>query len=86
VTLGAGGATLSKRIIGGVVCGGLIGALSAAIPSMIGYGSAIGTADMISNGIWRAFICSIMSPIGVILTEIKLPGSGAQCQNRQKTE
>ena len=86
VTLGAGGAALSKRIIGGIVCGGLIGALSTAIPSMLGYGSAIAPADMIANGIWRAFVCMIMSAIGVILTEIKLPGSGAECQNRQKTE
>jgi hypothetical protein len=86
VTLGSGGAALSKRIIGGIVCGGLIGSLSAAMPSMFGYGSSIGISDMLSNGIWRAFVCSLMSAVGVILTEIKLPGSDAQCQNRQKTE
>ena len=80
VTMGSGGAALSKRIIGGVVCGGLIGALSAAMPSMLGYGSAIDIADMISNGIWRAFVCSLMSAIGVILTEIKLPGAKTKCQ------
>ena len=86
VTLGAGGATLSKRIIGGVVCGGLIGAFSIAIPSMLEYGSIIASSDMIATGIWRSFVCSIMSGIGVILTEIKLPGSDAPCQNSQKTE
>jgi hypothetical protein len=86
VTLGAGGAPLSKRIIGGVVCGGLIGAISTAIPSLSGYGSALAGSDMIANGIWRAFVCSIMAAIGVILTEIKLPGSGAPCQARQNAK
>jgi hypothetical protein len=85
VTLGAGGASLSKRITGGIVCGILIGAVSAVIPSIIGYGSSLRISDMISNGIWRAFVCSIMSLFGVIMTEMKLPGSGEPCQNRKKT-
>ena len=73
VTLGAGGASLWKRVIGGVVCGGAIGVLYALMPAILGYGAPIGAGDVLVNGVWRVFVFTIMSTIGVLLTEIKLP-------------
>jgi len=86
VTLGAGGASLSKRIIGGSLCGCLIGILSTVIPSVVGYGSGVGIADMVSHGIWRAFVGSVISSISVILTEIKLPGKVSPCSAEEVKE
>jgi hypothetical protein len=75
VTLGAGGALLWKRVIGGAVCGIAIGVLSVTIPVILGYAGNVGISDIAINSAWRVFVFTIISVIGVILTEIKLPGT-----------
>lgn len=73
VTLGAGGALLWKRIIGGAVCGIAIGVLSTTVLAILSHGGPLGIGDMAINSVWRVFVFTIISIIGVILTEIKLP-------------
>ncbi len=67
VTLWAGGASLGKRVIGGSMCGGIVGILYTAVSAVLGAG------DVITAGVWRVFIFMILSTLGVLLTEILLP-------------
>ena len=73
VTLGAGGAPLSKRIAGAAVCGIVLGVLYTVESAVLAANGPIGFSDMASGGVWRVFIFMILSAIGVILTELKLP-------------
>jgi hypothetical protein len=73
VTLGAGGALLWKRVIGGAICGSAIGVLSVTVPVIVGYGGPVGIGDMAINSVWRVFVFTIISIIGVVLTEIQMP-------------
>jgi len=73
VTLGAGGAPMWKRVIGAAACGGVVGVLYTAVSAMLGYGGPFGTGDIVINCVWRVFIFTILSVIGMLLTEIKLP-------------
>jgi hypothetical protein len=70
VTLGAGGAALGNRIIGAVICGGLVGVLYTAMSAILGL---IGGAEMATGCLWRVFVFTILSAVGVLLTELKLP-------------
>ncbi len=72
VTLGAGGAALSKRIIGGAICGVMVGAFYTGMPAMIGHAGPIGFGEMATRCLWRVLVLTIFSTIGVILTELKL--------------
>lgn len=72
VTLGAGGAALPKRIIGGAICGGVVGVLYTGVSAILDAGP-IGFGEMATHCLWRVFILAILSSIGVILTELKLP-------------
>jgi hypothetical protein len=73
VTLGAGGAALWKRIIGGAICGGAVGLLYTAVSTILGYGWQDRLSEVATNGVWRVFVFAILSTLGAILTEIKLP-------------
>ena len=73
VTLGCGGATLGERFIGATVCGVILGVFYTALSSMIGHGGAFSVTDTAISCAWRIFIFSILSPIGAIITELKLP-------------
>ena len=73
VTLGAGGASLPKRITGGAVCGGAVGILYTAVSAILSYGGSIELGELTAECVWRVFIFAILSAIGVILTELKLP-------------
>jgi len=68
VTLGCGGAALAKRIGAAAVCGVLIGVLSTAVSAILSYNGGI-----VASGVWRVFIFAILSTIGAIVTELKLP-------------
>jgi hypothetical protein len=78
VTLGAGGATLTKRVLGAAVCGIVLGVLYAVVSAALGYGDPAGIADVVTSGVWRAFVFSVFSSIGAILTELKLPEPNAR--------
>jgi hypothetical protein len=73
VTLGARGAVLSKRIMGGAVCGFFIGVLYSIVPAVLGQIGLESINDILINGLWRVFIFTIISTLGAILTEIQLP-------------
>jgi hypothetical protein len=68
VTLGCGGAALTKRLTAAAVCGVLIGVLSTAFSVILSYNSGI-----VASCVWRVFIFAIVSTIGAIITELKLP-------------
>ena len=70
VTLGCGGAALGKRIITAAVCGVLAGAIYAGISVFLSYDGGI-----VASCIWRMFIFAILTTVGAISTEIKLPES-----------
>ncbi|MBN1804622.1 MAG: hypothetical protein JW837_05185 [Sedimentisphaerales bacterium] len=68
ITLGCGGAALSKRIVTSALCGALIGILSAALSAIISY-----NGGFIATCVWRIFIFAVLSTIGAIITELNLP-------------
>jgi hypothetical protein len=69
-TLGCRGAALGKRVVTAAVSGVLAGALYAGISALISYDGGI-----IVSCIWRMFIFAILTTVGAIATEIKLPES-----------
>jgi hypothetical protein len=70
ITLGCGGATLAKRIVAAAVCGVLIGVLYTAVSAILSYNGGI-----VASCVWRVFIFAILSTIGAIVTELKLPNT-----------
>jgi len=84
VTLGAGGAALSKRIIGGAICGVMVGAFYTGVPAIIGHAGPIGFGEMATRCLWRVLVLTILSTIGVILTELKLPEPRTHLKNASK--
>jgi hypothetical protein len=83
VTLGAGGAEIKNRIVGAVLWGAATGALSTIISAGIYSGSPIGISGIIVNSMWRIFIFTIFSVVGLLITEIYLPEPKIR---EQKTE
>ncbi len=73
VTLGAGGAALWKRIVASAVCGVMAGVLYTAASTMAGCDTAITAGHIAANCAWRVFIFAVLSTIGAIITELKLP-------------
>lgn len=70
VTLGAGGAPIWRRIIGGAFCGGIVGVLYTAISRVVGYDGLIAASELITRGVWSVFVFTIVSAVAVLLTEI----------------
>jgi hypothetical protein len=68
VTLGCGGAALWKRFAVAAVCGALTGVLYTGISAILSQNSGI-----LASCVWRIFIFAILSTIGAIITELKLP-------------
>ena len=68
----AGGAELSKRIIGAAVCGVLMGTISGFLTSVLGYTGASGLVTILAISLWRAFLFSILSTASAIVCELKL--------------
>jgi hypothetical protein len=75
VTLGCGGATLVKRIVGAAVCGATVGVFYAAVSAFLGHSSGISIGEIATIGVWRIFVFSIFSVLGAIIAELKLPDS-----------
>ncbi len=69
ITVGCGGALLWKRIVAAAVAAVLMGVAYAALNVLLGLNAAAAAKQFA----WSGFIFAILSPIGVILTEIKLP-------------
>lgn len=68
LTLGCGGAALGRRVAAAAACGAAAGILYTAISAMSGL-----HAGIVAGCVWRMFVFAILSAIGAILTEIKLP-------------
>ena len=65
ITLGAGGASLGSRMIAAVVCAALIGVSYGVLsPVLIGT-EPVGSGDVAINCVWRVFVCTILSVIGI---------------------
>ncbi|MDY7034448.1 MAG: hypothetical protein SVY10_21425 [Thermodesulfobacteriota bacterium] len=73
VTLGAGGASLGRRILGATICGSGIGVLSTTISALADFSMSIESGEIITNLLWRIFLFTILSVIGVLFTEIRMP-------------
>jgi hypothetical protein len=73
VTLGAGGAELKQRIIAAALCGVVSGFFSTIISAAIGTGNPIGIFEIAVTSVWRVFVLTILSVVGVLFTEINLP-------------
>jgi hypothetical protein len=68
VTLGCGGAPLWKRIVAAAGYGAVVGALYTIVSAILNDNSGIA-----ASCVWRIFIFAILSTIGAIVTELKLP-------------
>ena len=72
-TTGAGGAALWKRIAGAAMCGAAVGIISAVISGWIGANDSLEISVIAIIGLWRAFVFTTVSVIGVLLTEVNMP-------------
>jgi hypothetical protein len=73
-TLGAGGAALWKRIVAATVCGVGVGLLSTVVTAVVGLGDvAIGAGELAKTCVWRVFVFAILSTVGAMAAELKLP-------------
>jgi len=80
ITLGAGGAAIWQRVVGAGMCGMAAGVFSIIISAGFGTANPIGMSEVAVNSVWRAFVFTIVSIIGVLLTEINLPAPAVELQ------
>ena len=73
VTLGAGGAEIWNRVIGAVACGVAVGVFSTVTSAALGLNAQGGVSEIAVIGLWRIFVFTILSVVGLLFTEIKLP-------------
>lgn len=73
VTLGCGGATLWKRIQTALSFGALFAILQASISNYLRFGETLDPAFLVTGGVWRLFLFSLMAILGLIFTELMLP-------------
>lgn len=75
VTIYARGTKMWKRVIGGTICGSSIAILQTILFVLLGHTAQMTTGAITVNCIWKIFVFAIVSTIGVLLTELKLPGA-----------
>ncbi len=73
VTLGCGGAALSRRIMAAAVAGVSVGFLTAIASVMVTASGEVAGGHLLVLGVWRIFIFTILSVVGAILTELVMP-------------
>jgi hypothetical protein len=73
ITIGCGGAALSKRIISAAVWGILTGLLYTAASAVIMQAGNIIPGELAVTAAWRVFIFTIFSTIAAVITELRLP-------------
>ncbi|MGB2808174.1 MAG: hypothetical protein WBC22_10560 [Sedimentisphaerales bacterium] len=71
VTLGCGGAKLWKRFVASTICGIALGLLYTLASALLVKKMPIG--DISAGCVWPVFVFAIVSTIGAIITELKLP-------------
>ena len=72
VTLGCGGATLGKRFVSATVCGVAVAVFYTVLSAMLGHSGGITAAKIVASCMWRIFVFSLFSLMGVIITELML--------------
>jgi len=78
VTLSCGGAAFWKRIVAAAICGVLVGVLYTAVSAILGHSSGSRADNIMAICLWRVFIFAILSTIGAVITELKLPDPDQQ--------
>jgi hypothetical protein len=73
ITLAAGGAPLSHRVIASAVGAVLMGVLYGVLSPVFISAAPIGSGDIAINCVWRVFVFTILSVIGMLLTELYQP-------------
>jgi hypothetical protein len=73
VTLAAGGASLTRRLLAAVFCGVSVGVVSTAITAQFAAPNAAGPGALATTAAWRVFAFGVLSPVGAILAELQLP-------------
>jgi hypothetical protein len=73
VTLGNGGAALSKRIISASFFGILAAVLYTALTAFWVMGGDFVVGDIIVRAAWRLFIFTVLSAVAAVVTELRLP-------------
>jgi hypothetical protein len=71
ITIGCGGAKLWKRFVAATICGVALGLLYPVVSALLVQKMPIG--DIVKACVWSGFIFAIMSTIGAISTEMRLP-------------
>jgi hypothetical protein len=73
ITLGCGGAAFWKRIVSAAVCGVVVGAFYTAFSAILSRSSGIVAYNLAASCVWRVFVFAVLSTIGAVVTELKLP-------------
>ena len=69
---------MGKRVISAAICGIALGLLYTAVTAFLGQNGLLESNEILVSGAWSVFIFSLLSTIGVLLTEIFLPEPRAQ--------
>jgi len=73
VTLGCKGAALARRIAAAALCGVLVGVLYTTATLLVGHYKAVAVDHILSRYVGRMFVFSILSAIGAVIAELRLP-------------
>ena len=75
VTLGAGGASMGRRVVAAVLGGGLTALLYTAVTAglTVAADETVVAADLAIRSAWRVFVFALLAPLGAILTELAIP-------------
>ena len=71
ITFSCGGAKLWKRFVAATICGIALGLLYTVVSALLVKKMPIG--DIAAGCVWPVFVFSIVSTIGAIITELRLP-------------
>jgi hypothetical protein len=73
ITLGCRGAAFWKRIVTAVICGVVVGALYTMFSAILSHSSGTAAYNPTAACVWRMFVFAVLSTIGAVVTELKLP-------------
>ena len=73
ITAGAGGTALWKRIAGAAICGAVVGILSTVSSGWLVANDPVAISVVAIHCLWRGFVFTVVSILGVLLTEINMP-------------
>ncbi len=73
VTLGCGGANLWERLVGAASCGVMVALISSAVSAVLENSGGASLRDITVSCTWKIFIFAILSIIGAVFAELKLP-------------